>query len=299
MRWHDRVARKIPARMVLAFARRYIAGPSLGDALRVADDLWTARRIRSTLDVLGEQVTSPEQAGAALEAYLRAADGLAARPHVSLSFKPGHFGQLVEPALCERQARALAARCALHGTRLTIDMEDTDLTDATLDLYHRLRPELPALGLVLQSRLFRTAEDVEDLAGLDARVRLCIGAYDVAGDAGYGTRREAKENLLRLLPRLLDVAAVVELATHDRALVERVREVLAQRQVPRERIEFQMLLGVPRRRLQDELVADGWTVRLYVPYAESWDDATAYLRRRLVETPSIAGLALRNLFGPG
>jgi len=299
MRWHDRVAHRIPRRLVLAFAHRYIAGPSLDDALRVADDLWASRRIRSTLDVLGEQVTSPEQARAALEAYMRAAEGAAARPHVSLSFKPGHFGQLVEPALCERQARDLAARCERPHTRLTIDMEDTDLTDATLALYRRLRPEFPGLGLVLQSRLFRTAEDVENLAGLDARVRLCIGAYDVSGEMGYGTRYEAKENLLRLLPRLLDVATVVEIATHDRALVERIRGVLARREVARERIEFQMLMGVPRRKLQDALVADGWTVRLYVPYAESWDDATAYLRRRLVETPSIAGLALRNLFGTG
>ena len=234
---------------------------------------------------------------AALEAYLHAAAGAAERPHVSLSFKPGHFGHHVDPALCERQVRALAAHCETQGTRLTIDMEDVDVTDAALDLYRRLKPEFHGLGIVLQSKLFRTAADVESLQGLGARVRLCLGAYDVSADAGHRDRAEAKANFLRLLPRLLDVAAIVEIATHDAAVIDRTRELLVQRNVPRERVEFQMLLGVPRRKLQDALVADGGAVRLYVPYAESWDDATAYLRRRLVETPSLAGLVLRNLFG--
>jgi proline dehydrogenase len=299
MHWRYRVTNRIPARLVLAFARRYVAGASLDDALRTADELWESRHIRSTLDVLGEHVASPEQAKGALASYLRAAAQVAARPHVSLSIKPGHFGHYVAPALCKSQVRELAERCRVGGTRLTIDMEDVDLTDATLGLYRQLKPEYPNLGVVLQARLFRTADDVESLAGLDARVRLCIGVYDVPAGLGHVRKTDAKENLLRLLPRLLDVAAAVELATHDEQVLDRARRLLEERTIPRDRVEFQMLLGVPRERVQDELVAAGWPVRLYVPFAESWADATAYLRRRLAESPSMALLVLRNLVSRG
>jgi proline dehydrogenase len=112
-------------------------------------------------------------------------------------------------------------------------------------------------------------------------------------------KAEAKENLLRLLPRLLDTADVVEIATHDRGVIARAREILAEKHVPRERVEFQMLLGVPRAELQADLVAAGWTVRLYVPYADSWSEAVAYLRRRLAESPSMALLVARNLLDRG
>jgi proline dehydrogenase len=296
MRWRHRMARRIPSRVVLAFARRYVAGAALDDAVRTADELWSTRRIRTTMDVLGEHVATPEDARKALDSYLRAAGQAATRPHVSLSIKPGHFGHDVDPALCERQVRTLAERCAAQGTRLTIDMEDVDLTDATLALYRRLLPGFPGLGIVLQARLFRTAGDVESLAGLHARVRLCLGVYDVSSRVGYTRKPAAKRNLLGLLPRLLDVADTVEIATHDVKVVERARTILAEKKATPERVEFLMLLGVPRRRLQDRLLAGGWPVRLYVPYADSWTDATAYLRRRLAETPSMAGLVLRNLF---
>jgi proline dehydrogenase len=290
---------RIPARMVLAFARRYVAGPSVEHALRRADALWSERHIHSTLDVLGEHVSTPEQARAALAGYQEAARRIASRRWVSLSIKPGHFGHYVDPTLCETQVRALAAQAQTQGTRLTIDMEDVDLTDATLALYRRLKPGFPELGTVLQTKLFRTARDIEDLAGHGARVRICLGVYDVPAELGFTRKAEAKENLLRLLPRLLDTADVVEIATHDRRVIARAREILAEKRVPRERIEFQMLLGVPRAELQADLVADGWTVRVYVPYADSWSAAVAYLRRRLAESPSMALLVARNLFGRG
>ncbi len=299
MPWRRWMTERIPARLVLAFARRYVAGPSLEHALRYADALWSERHIHSTLDVLGEHVSTAERARAALDGYREAAREIAARPWVSLSIKPGHVGHYVDPALCEVHVRTLAALAQAQGTRLTIDMEDVDLTDATLALYRRLAPEFPVLGTVLQAKLFRTERDVEALAGLGARVRLCLGVYDVPAALGYARKAEAKENLLRLLPRLLDAVDVVEIATHDRGVISRAREILAAKRVPRERVEFQMLMGVPRTELQADLVAAGWTVRLYVPYADSWSEATAYLRRRLAESPSMALLVARNLLDRG
>ena len=292
--WSRRLIERLPDRLVLAFARPYVAGPSLDDALRRADELWEQRRLRSTLDVLGEQVSTVEAARRARDSYLRAADAVASRPYVSLSAKPSHLGHGVSPELAAEQFRALAERAAAHGTALTIDMEDTDLTDATLDLYRRLKPDFPLLGTVLQTRLFRTADDVESLAGLDARVRACIGAYDVPAALGHPRRREAKTALLQLLPRMLELFAVVELATHDAGVIAGARALVAEHP-GRARVEYQMLLGVPRARLQDELLAAGHDVRLYVPYAESWDEALGYLRRRLAERPAMALPVLRNL----
>lgn len=295
MGWRQTVTRRIPRRMVLAFARRYVAGASLESGLEHADALWRDRRLRSTLDVLGESIHDEALSRHALALYQQAAHAAAGRPWVSLSIKPGHFGHYVRPGLAEPQIAALAETCQAQGTRLTIDMEDLDLTDETLRLYRALKPRFPVLGTVLQARLFRTEHDLEALAGLDARVRLCLGVYEVPPDVGHTRKPAAKRNLLRLLPRLLDVAGVVELATHDEQVIAEARELFARRGIDRSRVEFQMLLGVPRRRLQDELVAEGWSVRLYVPFADSWNDAVAYLRRRLAESPSLALLVVRNL----
>lgn len=289
------LAERIPAAAVKVAAGPYVAGDSLEAALACADRLWKERGIRTTLDVLGENVTSEARARHAGDLYLEAAERVVERPHVSLSIKPGHFGFHVRTSLLEQLVRRLATTCQRQGTRLTLDMEDRDLTDATLELYRALRPEFDVLGTVLQTKLFRTERDLESLAGLGARVRLCIGVYDVPPSAGYPRKADAKRNLLRLLPRALDLLDVVEIATHDQAVIAAARALLAGRDVAPERVEFQMLMGVPRRRLQDDLGAAGYDVRLYVPFAESWDDAVAYLRRRLAESPSTALLVATNL----
>ena len=290
-----RLAQHIPSQAVIAFARRYVAGDSLAAALGCADQLWSSRGLCTTLDVLGEHVEQEHQARRALALYRAAAEAVRGRPYCSLSIKPGHFGMYVDPALCRGQVRELGELCQLQGTRLTIDMEDVDLTDATLGLYRELKPELPVLGTVLQTRLYRTPSDLESLRGLGARIRLCIGVYDVGAQHGYRSKRQAKDALIALLPRAFELCDVVEIATHDRNLLERARDVLSGTGTAADRVEFQMLLGVPRSAEQNQLVSEGRTVRLYVPFAESWDEATAYLRRRLAETPSMAGLVLRNL----
>lgn len=291
------MAGRVPRWGVRWVARPYVAGDSLAAALAVADRLQGERRIGSTLDVLGENVRDPDEARRALDLYLEAVEAAAARPHVTLSFKPGHFGFHQDPTDTERRMRTLADAAGRRGVPLTIDMEDRDLTDFTLDVYRRLLRDRPGLGTVLQTRLHRTEADLRSLAGLGARVRLCIGVYDVPAEAGYRRKAEAKENLLRLLPLALESLAKVEIASHDPEVVRRAREIVERSGVPGDRVEFQMLLGVPRRELQEELQAAGHAVRLYVPFAPSWDEAIAYLRRRLAESPSVALLVARNLGG--
>lgn len=285
----------IPAPLVRAFAAPYVAGDSLEKALSVADELYRGRGVYSTMDVLGEMETEKEHVRKAVGLYLETATVLKDRPHCSISVKPGHFGYYVDPQFCRENIEELASRCQAQGTSLTVDMEDTDLTDFTIGLYRELKPKYPILGTVLQSRLFRTEKDLEALDGLEAHIRLCIGIYNVPADKAMTRKREMKESLLHLLRKAIERGHYACVATHDIEYITKARAILAEMKVPKDRYEFQMLLGVPRERVQHELAEAGEKVRLYIPFAVHWDDAIAYLRRRMLENPFMAGLVLKNL----
>jgi proline dehydrogenase len=289
------VVNMIPAPMVRVFASPYVSGDSLEKGLAVADALFKNRGVETTLDVLGEAEHTEAKVRGAVDNYLRALDALKDRPYCTLSIKPGHFGFYVSPDLCRRNVEEMAAACQSAGRGLTVDMEDTDLTDFTLDLYRSLKPKYPVLGTVLQSRLFRTLDDVDKLDGLKAHVRACIGIYNVGPDKAMTNKRQMKENLLRLIEKLFDRGHYVCVATHDVEYIAKARGLIARKKIPKDRYEFQMLLGVPRERLQSELISSGERVRLYVPFASDWADAIAYLRRRMLESPSMTLLVAKNL----
>jgi len=293
------VVNLIPGRLVRVFAAPYVSGDSLDKGLAVADRLFEERGIRTTLDVLGEAEKTEAKVRGAVENYLRALEAVKGRAYCTLSIKPGHFGFYVSPDLCRKNVEEMAAACQSAGRGLTVDMEDTDLTDFTLDLYRDLKPKYPILGTVLQSRLHRTLDDVDRLDGLKAHVRACIGIYNVGPDKAVTNRRQMKENLLALIEKLFDRGHYVCIATHDMEYLAKARDLVARKGIPKDRYEFQMLLGVPRDHIQKELVATGETVRLYVPFASDWDDAIAYLRRRMLESPSMSLLVLKNLFVRG
>jgi proline dehydrogenase len=289
------VANAIPGRLVRVFAAPYVSGDSLEKGLIAADRLHGERGICSTMDVLGEAEKTPEKVRHAVDLYLKTLDAIKDRPHCTISVKPGHFGFYVDPDLCRRNVEELASACQSAGRGLTVDMEDTDLTDFTLQLYKDLKPKYPILGTVLQSRLFRTEKDIDALDGLEAHIRICIGIYFVSADKAMQKKRDMKENLLKCLGKLLDRGHYVCIATHDVETLRKARAMVEGRKLPKDRYEFQMLLGVPREKLQRELVEAGHTVRLYVPFSVDWDDAIAYLRRRMIESPSMAGLVVKNL----
>jgi proline dehydrogenase len=295
MQFRKVVANLIPGSLVRIFAAPYVGGDSLQQALSTADRLHTERGLAITLDLLGEAETTERKVKAAVELYYRALAALKDRPHCSLSIKPGLFGYYVDPDLCGENIEAFAAACQAADRSLTVDMEDTDITDWTLKLYRELRPKYPLLGTVLQSRLFRTEADVDSLSGIDAHIRLCIGIYNVPGDLALTNKRDMKEQLLLLARKIVAGGHYLAVATHDVEFVRRARELLEVLGVSKDRCEFQMLLGVPRDKIQKELVDAGYTVRVYLPFAEDWHDALAYLRRRMIESPSMAGLVLRNM----
>jgi len=297
------LSRLVPAPLVRWFARPYVAGDSLDMALDAAAGLWRDRGLLATLDVLGEEVKEKARVDANVKLYADVIDALSRDPRFadprtrpSVSLKPSAF-----TAGGPEEARAPIADVAAHAREkrvaLTVDMEDHRWTDFTIDLATGLFEKGNDVGTVLQTRLNRTERDLARIPP-GMRLRLVIGIYPEAQEIAIADKHAMKERMVSFARRLLGRKVFVEFATHDTGAVERfVHEVAP---MDPDRCEVQMLLGVPRTDFQARVRTGGYgpalPVRLYVPFANGWDDATAYLRRRMAESPSMAWLVLRNLF---
>jgi proline dehydrogenase len=270
----------VPKGIVRRVSRRYIAGTEVEDARRVVRDLNAEGKL-ATVDVLGEEIASEQEAEAITRAYLDVVDALGEDGlDANVSVKLSGLGLAIDPAL----ARANLERIADRGAFVRIDMEDSSTTDATLGLYRELVASgRENLGVVLQSALKRTVEDARALAG--ANVRLCKGIYVEPPEIAYRDFHDVRESYLRTLDALLDGGCYVGVATHDEYLVEGALAAVRERGLAREEYELQMLLGV-RADLGDELVAAGHRLRIYVPFGRRWYE---YSLRRLQENPKIAG----------
>jgi proline dehydrogenase len=176
-------------------------------------------------------------------------------------------------------------------------MEDRHFTDVTLRLFKAIREDFDNFGIVLQSRLFRTPEDIRSLHAKPCKVRICIGIYNEPAEVALQDKADMKARLFDYVQLLLDHGHYPEIATHDEPLIHRCIEYLDKRGVAKNAYEFQMLLGVPRTQLQQEIVKRGQIVRLYVPFAEDWKYAVHYLKRRLAHSPSMALMVMKNMFG--
>jgi proline dehydrogenase len=192
--------------------------------------------------------------------------------------------------------RQVVAWAAASGIRVTVDMEDRDFTDVTLRLFKALRDEFDNVGAVLQSRLHRTKDDILALHAKPCRVRICIGIYNEPKSIAFTDKPAMKEKLFEYVQLLLDKGHIPEIATHDEPLIHRCLEYLDKRGCPKDGYEFQMLLGVPRHQIQQQIVASGRVMRLYVPFAEEWKYAVAYCKRRLAGNPMMGAYVVKNLF---
>lgn len=271
---------------------RYIAGPGLADAIITVGTL-NEQGKKATLDVLGEEVASADEAVAIRAEYETAmgaieAEGLDANVSVKLT----GLGLSVDPELCAESVRTLARIADGHGRFVRIDMEDSSTTSATLDLYRALRAEgHENVGIVVQAMLRRTLDDVGALAGLRPNVRVCKGIYLEPAEIAYQGDEAIRLNFVETIAALWESGAKVAVATHDDVLVTKALEVIEARGLGHERYEFQLLLGV-REELADELVRGGHTVRIYVPYGQKWYE---YSLRRLQENPKLAGYVARDV----
>jgi proline dehydrogenase len=286
-----------PAPIVRMFAAPYVAGKGIESGVRKADEIWRAAGLRSTVDLLGEEVLKREDVEATVATYLRMVDQLAGRPYASISCKPTQLGIHEGEASCLENISRVVEHARTQGIHVTVDMEDHTFTDATLRMFRELRTRFDNVGTVLQSRLFRTKADIEALHAKPCKVRICIGIYTEPKHIAYQAKPRMKEKLFEYVQQLLDKGHYPEIATHDEPLIRRCLESLDMRGCPKDAYEVQMLLGVPRQAIQTQLVDDGVVVRLYVPFAEEWEYAIAYCKRRLAANPMMGAYVMKNLFG--
>ncbi|MDP1832515.1 MAG: proline dehydrogenase family protein [Geothrix sp.] len=287
----------MPGPLVRIFAAPYTAGKGIASGVAKADDLFARQGLYSTVDLLAEEVFRPEDVEATVQVYLRMVEALKDRPYASISLKPTSLGIHESEAGCQHNLRRIVAAAAPHGLHITLDMEDRHFTDVTLRMFRAIRDEFDNFGIVLQSRLFRTPEDIRALHAKPCKVRICIGIYWEPAEVALQDKAGMKEKLFEQVQLLLDHGHYPEIATHDVPLIRRCMEHLDQRGVPKTAYEFQMLLGVPRTDIQQEIVKRGQILRLYVPFAEDWKYAVHYLKRRLAGNPAMALMVMKNMFG--
>jgi proline dehydrogenase len=270
---------------------RFVAGSRLEDALEVCRKM-RADGITATLDYLGENVTSLDEAAACRDTYIRALHAMreaGVEPNVSL--KLTQFGLDLSEAACAQNVRVLVETAASMRGFVRIDMESSQYTDRTLALVTSLHNEFGACGTVIQAYLRRSAADIECLERERIRVRLCKGAYLEPPEAAFPDKAEVDRHYLLLAKSLLTSGEYPAIATHDERIINELESFVEERRFPPDRFEFQMLYGI-RRDLQRRLVKDGYRLRLYVPFGEAW---YPYFMRRLAERPANLLFFARNL----
>jgi proline dehydrogenase len=289
--------RQFPKRMLLRsalgrkLASRFIAGETLDDAMRVAREL-NEKGFEVTLDFLGESVHQAAAAEEATRVYLSILDRIASeklRSHISI--KLTQLGLDLDEAQAQRNLEQLWRRAHAIGSFVRIDMENSAHTDATLRVFRAAQAPPESLGIVIQSYLHRSEQDVDDLLRHGARVRLCKGAYKEPASFAFPDKADVDRNYIQLTENLLASGIYHAFATHDSKMIDATKEFARARGIAPEAFEFQMLHGI-RRGLQRDLLRQGYRVRVYVPYGHQW---YAYFMRRLAERPANLLFLIRNL----
>jgi proline dehydrogenase len=273
--------------------RRFVAGTSIDDAVRVTGSL-SADGLQVSLDHLGEDTTEPAHADATTEAYVALLDrlaetGLAGAAEVSV--KLSAVGQALDESMARDNAAAICAAAKSAGTTVTLDMEDHTTTDSTLSILAELRRDYPWVGAVIQAYLHRSEGDCRDLASSGSRVRLCKGAYKEPPSVAFQSRLDVDRSYVRCLRVLMEGDGYPMVATHDPRLIAIAAKLVLDNRRAQGSYEYQMLYGI-RPHEQRRLAAAGETVRVYVPYGDEW---YGYLMRRLAERPANIAFFLRAL----
>jgi proline dehydrogenase len=271
-------------------ARRFVAGETLDEAVEAARVCNSAGMLVS-LDYLGENCSTISDAQRARDAYLGIYERIdQEKLHANVSCKLSQLGLDVNVDFCQGLVRSIAERAAAFENFLRIDMEGSAYTQRTIDLVKRVRSSTPAVGTVIQSYLYRSETDIQDLLTYGCRIRLCKGAYKESSDVAYPNKKDVDFNYIRLMKLLLPSGFYHAIATHDPRMIAETIRWAAARQITKDDFEFQMLYGV-RTDLQRRLVKDGYRLRVYIPYGNDW---FPYFMRRLAERPANLGFMIRN-----
>ena len=276
-------------------SRRFVAGETVEEALA---DTAAVNQLGQgvSIDNLGENVTNAQEARSSAALYHQLLDEMAARKlDANVSLKLTHMGLDVDPKLAEEAVSGLVAHAKRTQNFVRVDMEGSPYTQRTLDFVHKLHAEpgnQGVVGAVIQSYLRRSEQDVEDLLSARIRIRLCKGAYKEPPELAFQKKSEVDANYVRLMKMMLKSGVYHGMATHDERMIQATIAFARAEKVPPESFEFQMLYGI-RRDLQQQLVRDGWRMRVYIPFGTEW---YPYFMRRLAERPANVFFVLKNLF---
>jgi proline dehydrogenase len=274
------------------FARRWICGTKMSEALDRAQSLG-AHQVAATLDLLGENITSEVQARAFTDEYVRMLDAIAQRnlnSHVSL--KLTMLGLDINEDLCFSLLSEILRKADALKNRVALDMEGSPYTERTLRIYEAASKDFRSPEVVLQAYLKRTAGDVERVLKANGRFRLCKGAYKETAAVALQGMPSIQANYIALAQRALEAGQRVCLATHDDVLIDQLKSFIANKNIPKERYEFQMLYGM-REKTWYRLATEGHNMTVYMPYGEQWQ---AYYARRLAERKENIFFVLKNMF---
>ncbi len=279
------IVQMMPKNIVGFFSRKYIAGESLEDGINVVKQL-NAKGIYATMDVLGEAVKNKEESIDAKNKAMEVLDAIEKHKLMAnLSIKPTQMGLLIDEEFAYQQILDLVKRAHEINNFVRIDMEDSSTTDITINLYKRIYQQYKNVGVVIQAYLKRSFDDVVVLNKLGTNYRLCKGIYVEPASIAIKDRQAIRENYLKILKQMFMDGNYVGIATHDKYLIDEAYKMIREMNIPKDKFEFQMLLGV-REDLRDKINNDGYKIRVYVPFGKDW---YAYSVRRLKENPSIAG----------
>jgi proline dehydrogenase len=273
-------------------SHRFVAGETLDEALAAAKECNRAGMMVS-LDYLGENVATTADAQRARDAYLEIFERIVKEQlQANVSCKLTQLGLDLSVEFCEGLVLSVVERASACDSFLRVDMEGSVYTQRTIDLVKRVRARNPAIGTVVQSSLYRTEDDVRDLLSYGCRIRLCKGAYQESADVAFPKKSDVDANYIRIMQTLLPSGFYHGIATHDPRMIGATIRFAAAKKITKDDFEFQMLYGV-RTDLQKQLVADGYRVRVYIPFGRDW---FPYFMRRLAERPANLAFFLRNLF---
>lgn len=284
----------VPKPIVGYFSKNYIAGPLLADAVRTVQEL-NEQGMMATMDLLGEESKSKEEALAAVDEYMQIIKTIDQNKlDCNVSIKPTQMGLLIDKEFCFENIRRIVAEAAKQNNFVRIDMEDNTTTSNTIEMYLRLKEEFgDHVGTVIQAYMRRTSDDINKLIEHKANLRFCKGIYVEPRELVYKDMPIINENYKFNLEKLLANKCYTGIATHDEILVWHALSIIEKKGLKRDEYEFQMLLGVDEQ-LRKIIVDAGHRLRVYVPYGKEW---YAYSTRRLKENPKMAGYVLKSIFG--
>jgi len=272
---------------------RFVAGDTIEEVVPYIRDI-NAENCTASFDHLNESVQNLSEAEREVVEYLNILAKIEeTRIRSNVSIKLTQFGLGLDPELAYRNARKVVEEAGRRGNFVRVDMEDSSVTQATIDIFKRLRAEfdLNTVGIVLQSYLYRTLADAQELVKLPARIRICKGAYLEPPEVAFPNKKDVDANYVKVMQLLLSSGVYHGIATHDPKMIEATISFASREGIGKEEFEFQMLYGI-RRDLQRQLARDGFNVRVYVPYGKHW---YPYFMRRLAERPANIWFVLKNL----